>query len=784
MKAILVMLVLFASATASAATYYISTGGSDAAECGPLGSPCASLEHTCNIVATANGDVIRVNAGTYLETQQCHLAVGVSIEGEGATPTIRSHVQGDIGTGSDDALVMLEGGANTGQHISNVKFDGELTGYRAISVYDRDNVTIDDCTFTDFYRDGVKFEGSGESTGNSFHDNTVYNCAGAIDGTWGPGSERGSDLRIDHNTGMTIYNNQIDQQVRSGDENGVAITVGDSVYGLKICDNEILAFAHSSPDHPNYCFALEFWANAHTSGWGTEIYGNTIVGELDLGAGGDSKGTYDFSYDIHDNVFGDGITYAADEGYRTALQFEIQMRYISVRNNIFRKGLTRAIYFCSQAEYSNDVQDFQIYKNVFEGITYGYAGHGGLGNAIDFGANQNPRIVKNISILNNTFVSNADAPADCGIYLPTIVDCDDIYVKNNIFVGFTNAALVAEYQVAEGTLDNLVLAKNLFYDNGSNNELLAIGFTPSVTNDGGIVAQPLFVSPTDFHLQVGPPASPAIDAGENVGLAFCGLLPDLGAFETGCDASCSGPSSEECALANGIGSHGRTCNSGVWSNWGICSVVSCDNGYVISGNACVPVDTKDITRFTILDIDGVIGANTIDLTVPFGTALTSLTPTITHTGASVSPASGVAQDFTSAVAYTVTAADASTKSYIATIAVGVLTACVDGDGDCPAGCNETTDTDCSPGSCVGPASQACTLAHGTGSQSRTCTAGVWSDWGSCEVASCDSGYAQSNNACVGGGSSALTGGCACAGGAAPGDLGLLVLGLAFFRRRP
>jgi hypothetical protein len=76
---------------------------------------------------------------------------------------------------------------------------------------------------------------------------------------------------------------------------------------------------------------------------------------------------------------------------------------------------------------------------------------------------------------------------------------------------------------------------------------------------------------------------------------------------------------------------------------------------------------KDITGFTILGIDGTVGANTISLTVPYGTDRTSLTPTITITGASVSPASGVAQDFTSPVHYTVTAADGSTKTYTVTV---------------------------------------------------------------------------------------------------------------------
>lgn len=63
-------------------------------------------------------------------------------------------------------------------------------------------------------------------------------------------------------------------------------------------------------------------------------------------------------------------------------------------------------------------------------------------------------------------------------------------------------------------------------------------------------------------------------------------------------------------------------------------------------------------------------AHTIAVTVPYGTNVTALVPTIaTSTGASVSPASGVAQNFTNPVTYTVTAADSSTQTYIVTVTI-------------------------------------------------------------------------------------------------------------------
>lgn len=64
------------------------------------------------------------------------------------------------------------------------------------------------------------------------------------------------------------------------------------------------------------------------------------------------------------------------------------------------------------------------------------------------------------------------------------------------------------------------------------------------------------------------------------------------------------------------------------------------------------------------------GSKTVALTVPFGTNVTALVPTIAHTGASINPASGAANNFTTPQTYTVTAADASTQSYVATVTIG------------------------------------------------------------------------------------------------------------------
>jgi len=95
-----------------------------------------------------------------------------------------------------------------------------------------------------------------------------------------------------------------------------------------------------------------------------------------------------------------------------------------------------------------------------------------------------------------------------------------------------------------------------------------------------------------------------------------------------------------------------------------------------------PVYEKAITSFSfkslIPNVDGVIDetGHTIVLNVPFGTDISALIPIITvSTGASVSPESGTAQDFSSPVTYTVTAGDGSTQAYVVTVTATCITDC-------------------------------------------------------------------------------------------------------------
>lgn len=70
------------------------------------------------------------------------------------------------------------------------------------------------------------------------------------------------------------------------------------------------------------------------------------------------------------------------------------------------------------------------------------------------------------------------------------------------------------------------------------------------------------------------------------------------------------------------------------------------------------------------DINGVINNDLISITVPFGTNVSSLVPTITINGKSISPLSDIKQDFNKPVLYTLSAEDNSTKTYTIIVKVG------------------------------------------------------------------------------------------------------------------
>jgi hypothetical protein len=92
------------------------------------------------------------------------------------------------------------------------------------------------------------------------------------------------------------------------------------------------------------------------------------------------------------------------------------------------------------------------------------------------------------------------------------------------------------------------------------------------------------------------------------------------------------------------------------------SFLACGGGNDDKNDAC------DITSFKV-DGDEWFANGAIVKIFPKGTLVNNLTPTIVHTGVSIDPPSGIAQDFTNLVTYTVTAASGKTRIYTVKVTV-------------------------------------------------------------------------------------------------------------------
>ena len=205
-------------------------------------------------------------------------------------------------------------------------------------------------------------------------------------------------------------------------------------------------------------------------------------------------------------------------------------------------------------------------------------------------------------------------------------------------------------------------------------------------------------STKDYTVTVNVAASDAKDL-----TAFSFMSSNNGALDEDVTATISGTSidatvpfgTDVTALKATFSTSGETVevnsvvqNSGVTANdfssavtYTVTAADSSTKDYTVTVNIAAS-DAKDLTAFSFMssnngaldeDVTATISGTSIDATVPFGTDVTALKATFSTSGEtvevnSVVQNSGVtANDFSSAVTYTVTAADSSTKDYTVTV---------------------------------------------------------------------------------------------------------------------
>ncbi|HPD81964.1 MAG TPA: choice-of-anchor Q domain-containing protein, partial [Candidatus Pacearchaeota archaeon] len=503
--------------------YYISTTGDDSTGTGTSSNPWKTLAKACNSVS-ATGSTIYVNPGTYTETQQCNLKVGVSILGAGNSSVITST---SITTYGGGGIVKAYSSptANGAQSISYIKFDGSnFKAGHALDIRGRHNVKIHHCTFTNFNyfaigwttKDTTWNEPSSTDyiKGSEFYNNIVINGAGRDAND--PGTVLGA-LMLGGQDGMLIHDNYMLENRTSNQGYPIKFWYWNGwSKGVKIYNNHLEKTSWALWD-----FAIE--SNYEK---GMEIYDNRIIGSIDLNYQLASS-EYPYSVYIHDNVVGPAGPISGWHDSASAIVLEFSSENVLVENNLLVNASPCFMFTPRTGSMNNVTIRYNICQDV---MTSGYYIEG-------------LRVVEpsNIQIngfyfYNNIFHGHSASSLGYALSISTAgsgYTGTNMQFKNNVIINFGGGPM----RFSTSSINGLYIQNNIFYNSGSNQ--VSLSGTPSnYTNSGNLVSNPLFVgaSTGNFHLQS---SSPAINAGLNLGLTSDfertsvpqGSAPDIGAYE-------------------------------------------------------------------------------------------------------------------------------------------------------------------------------------------------------------------------------------------------------------
>ena len=510
--AITLFLLSFSFIANAQQVYYVSTSGNDLSGNGSKKAPWRSLYKACQSV-TKKGDIIHLNAGTFVENRVCSLASGVSLEGEGEKSIITSN---NITEQFSAIIELRSSSVNEGnQSISNLTFNGnKMKIAQAFNIVGRSNVEIHHCTFVDFHYLAIWWCGlmNGDNPiyvkNNSFHHNKVDNCAAYDDGY-----ARGA-LMVGGQENFLLYDNVMRQTGRKKGTNGWPFKVWANEGYIK--DSKIYNNTLYKDDNENWDFAIEM---NHVQG--VEIYNNKITGCVD--AVHQQRGKDGYSVYIHDNIIGHEEPLTGDT-YGVVLEWE---SYGAIVRRNYIKNVSIGMSFTTN--WGTDLIDFEASYNVFSNINCkGNTPYGGI-RVLEDGAK-----LDNFNVFNNVFYVNENTRAFSGIEIRRgwTSDVGNINIKNNIFVNFSFWFV----SPLGSKINGLYLENNILYKNDNDNKPYMENGNPRKYSNKNIVADPKFVSTTNFHLKSG---SPGIKKGQKIKSFVLDIeknlassQPNIGAYET------------------------------------------------------------------------------------------------------------------------------------------------------------------------------------------------------------------------------------------------------------
>src|SRR3989339_61745 len=474
--------------------YYVDPSGSDStSNDGSSSKPWKTLAYAVTKVPVGQGCTVHLNAGTYNETQQSVVPVGVNIEGTGVNSTI-------INSSYAGILLSLQSSSltNGNQVISNLAIRGNNIVKEAIRVSKRHNVVMRELDIRDIAENGIILYGD-DSTGYSNNLN-IYNSSFSNISTNLPVGwfkyDQGA-IRMHRIDGCEIRNVVI-TNLLSTQGGGIKFYLPNNpaVKNLKIHDCNIVS---------RY-LDIELWSMSD----GCEIYNNKFHGWLSLLGSG--KGAKSYGLYIHDNTFIYSIEnlYVVNGTDQGKYCIELTISDVIIERNYFEGYPQGAIDMWEYKTHNNITINNNIFYNqqwhaIFAGVPEGF---------------------NNFKIYNNVFHCSKGAAPALKMRFALGGTLNNVDIKNNIFMGdnLGNAVITREGTVS---LTNAVFSNNLTYQ--INTDLTEFAQSNNLLNTNPQIKAT--GSRRDTYYQLNS-ISPCIDAGTNVGLSYNGTAPDIGRWES------------------------------------------------------------------------------------------------------------------------------------------------------------------------------------------------------------------------------------------------------------
>jgi hypothetical protein len=493
-----------ASARIGSILRYVSTSGSDTYGDGSSGKPWRTIRYAVTKVPSNSGYILKLSAGTFVESGMISVPAGVSIEGAGMDVTYVKaassfyYYPSNPGYANSKFLLSFSSSYSTygNQSLGHLTVDGdERKLHGGVMVRYRTGVIIENIKVQRVNYCGIWLWDTKDSQ---------LNNSKIIDSSWGTASYCSGALSVSNLERVTVNNLYINENRGYGIKG-----MGSSpnrLTSFKIRNSHVTVNPYGLWDSgkaPN--IAIEFW-QAKLSG--CEISGTYVDNTISLVTNGVEAATGVIAMRIHHNTF-DMAGRSAGTGY----SIELTMNDVEIDYNYFNKGKWGI------ANWQDLRSNWRIHHNTFYQIE--------ASSTVSDIVRSQKSGMSLVRFYNNTIeMAGTRTTNVIGIYAGK---GQSVYLKNNLivnnntsyayypnrFLNLENGAYMSDFQVLNNCLYRLPMSK------------VSGTYSKNILTDPQL--QKVGNRPNPYYVPMS--GSPLINAGINVGYSFLGLAPTIGAHE-------------------------------------------------------------------------------------------------------------------------------------------------------------------------------------------------------------------------------------------------------------